>query len=81
MQIIYKNVKAGVPVEMDRFKKISKELRDNGAQVIILGCTELSLVKRDYDIGSGYIDALEVLAKVSVCECGGKLKKEYISLI
>jgi aspartate racemase len=81
MHIIYNNVKAGVPVEMDKFRKASKELSDRGAQVIILGCTELSLIKRDSDIGSGYIDAMEVLARVSVCECGGRLKKEYQSLI
>ena len=51
------------------------------AQAIILGCTELSLVKRDYPIGAGYLDAMEVLAQTCVLRCGGQLKEEYQDLI
>lgn len=81
MDIIYKNVKAGQPVEMDKFFKASDELRENGAEVIILGCTELSLIKRDYSIGAGYLDAMEVLAKASILSCQGLLKSQYEYLI
>jgi aspartate racemase len=79
--LIYKNVKATLPVELDKFKAVSAELRGEGAEVIILGCTELSLIKRDYDIGPGYLDAMEVLAMRSIVLCEGKLKEEYRSLI
>ncbi len=79
--LIYKNVKANQPVEIDKFHLISSQLRNEGAQVIILGCTELSLIKRDYDIGPGYIDAMEVLAMRSIQLCEAKLKEEYHSLI
>ncbi|HCS73334.1 MAG TPA: aspartate racemase, partial [Clostridiales bacterium] len=45
--------------------------------IIILGCTELSLIKRNYSIGQGYLDVLEVLARASILESQGKLRQEY----
>lgn len=81
MSVIYDDIKANRPAEMDKFDYAAKELRDSGAQAIILGCTELSLVKRDYPIGAGYLDAMEVLARRCVLECGGRLKEEYQNLI
>jgi aspartate racemase len=79
--LIYKNIKSNLPAEMDKFMEVAEELRSMGAEVIILGCTELSLIKRDYEIGPGFIDAMEVLAMCSVTLCGAKLKKEYRNLI
>ena len=81
MSVIYDDVKAGLPAEMDKFRFASDELRAQGAQAIILGCTELSLVKRDFRLGAGYLDAMEVLAQTCVVRCGGKLKEEYQELI
>lgn len=81
MYVIFDCVKANRPVDMSRFENAAKELKEQGAEVIILGCTELSLVKRDNHIGSGYLDALEVLAKQAVLSCGGEVKEEYNSLI
>ncbi len=81
MSVIYDDVKANKPAEMDKFRFTSGELREKGAQAIILGCTELSLVKRDFRLGAGYLDAMEVLAQTCVLRCGGKLKEEYQELI
>lgn len=81
MHLIFKNIKAGESADMDRFRAVQAELLKSGAQAIILGCTELSLIKRDYAIGLGFIDAMEVLAQRSVVLCGGTLKKEYSCLI
>jgi aspartate racemase len=81
MRLIYGNIKAGQPADMDKFFSVSDELRRNGAEVIILGCTELSLIKRDYSIGAGYLDAMEVLARKSVLSCQGFLKTQYEYLI
>lgn len=81
MDLIYKDIKAGLPPEISKFESISKELRENGAEVIILGCTELSLIKRDYKIQGRYLDAMEVLARSSILSCHGSLKKEYEDLI
>ncbi len=79
--IIYKNIKANEPVEYQKFERVSGQLRKDGAEVIILGCTELSLIKRDFDIGPGFIDAMEVLAMRSVILSEAKLKFEYNFLI
>ena len=81
MHIIYNNVKSNMPADMDRFRRVGDELKATGAEAIILGCTELSLVKRDNFIGPGYIDAMEVLAQQSLLLCGSVLKKEYEELI
>lgn len=78
--LIYRNVKAGKPAEKDRFERVSAGLRDKGAQVILLGCTELSVIKRDVEIGAGYLDVAQVIAKRSVEKCG-ILKKEFRRLI
>ena len=80
MHLIYQNVKATKPAEMQRFGRVSHELREKGAEVIILGCTELSMIRRDEPIGPGYLDAMQVLAKCSVEVCG-TLKKQYLQLI
>lgn len=79
--LIYKAVKANKPPDMTQFESVSEELRGQGAEVIILGCTELSLIKRDFPIGAGYLDAMEVLAMRSIQLCKAKLKHEYQSLI
>lgn len=81
MSLIYDNVKAGVQPDMAKFRAVGQELFDAGAEAIILGCTELSMIKRDFAIGPGYIDAMEVLAQSSVLACGKPLKNEYRDLI
>ena len=81
MHLIFECIKANKPADMERFHRVARELRENGAEVIILGCTELSLIKRDHEIGSGFLDALEVLAQQSVLRCGAWLKDEYRCLI
>lgn len=81
MDLIYKDIKSGRPGNMERFCRVTEELRSRGAEVIILGCTELSIIKRDAPIGAGFIDTLEVLAKESILRCGGEVREEYRKLI
>jgi aspartate racemase len=81
MHLIYHNIKAGFPAEMDRFYRAADSLMRQGAQVSILGCTELSLIKKAHILGPGFIDAMEVLAQQSVLACGAPLKQEYLHLI
>lgn len=80
MKVIYDDVKTGRPVNMDNFKKASDNLRLKGAQCNILGCTELSLIKRDNSLGNGYIDAMEALACKALLMCNADLKQEYARL-
>ena len=81
MHLIFENIKAGKPVEMARFAAATAALRNDGAEAIILGCTELSLIKKMYPLGPGFIDAMEVLAQQAVVRSGSPLKKEYENLI
>lgn len=81
MDIIYNDIKEGNPPDMEKFHAVSEELRQKGAETIILGCTELSLVKRDFSLGPGYLDSMEVLARQSLLRCGKPIKKQYQNLI
>ncbi len=76
MDIIYSQVKSGIKVDMDMFSRVSGELTDRGAEVIILGCTELSLIKRNENLDDKFIDPLEILAKASILACGHELADE-----
>ena len=81
MHLVYHNIKAGKPAEMDRFYNAAESLMNQGAQVSILGCTELPLLKKVRPLGPGFIDTLEVLAQQSILACGAALKQEYLHLI
>lgn len=81
MDIIYKNIKAGTPINIEKFRWVSEELFSRGAQILILGCTELSFLKKEFRLREGYLDAMDVLAQRSVIRSGGKLRKEYEHLV
>lgn len=73
MEMIYEGVKAGKFVSKDRFDEVAKHLRNLGSDTIVLGCTELSVLKdllnlSDEDI----IDSIDVLA-IKTVEMSGKL--------
>ncbi len=81
MHLIFDCIKADRPADMAVFRRVEDRLRGRGAQVILLGCTELSLIKRDNALGPGFLDVLEVLARQAVLQCGAPLKEEYQQLI
>jgi len=81
MSIIYDDIKANKPYDIDGFKQVERELREAGAQVIVLGCTELSLIKKDGHAGFGFLDAMEVLAVKSIELSGASVKVEYKNLL
>ncbi len=78
MKIIYEQVKADKEVDMQMFSEVELELKERGAEIILLGCTELSLVKKDYSIGVGYLDMMELLAERAIVKCGAEVKKDRI---
>ncbi len=63
MSIIYDDIKQGKPANMQAFNIIVQELKQNGCDSVILGCTELSLIKKNEHLNEFYIDSMEVLAK------------------
>ncbi|MBE6924732.1 MAG: aspartate/glutamate racemase family protein [Ruminococcaceae bacterium] len=80
MALIYDQVKAGLQPDMSLFATIRDRLRQQGAEVVVLGCTELSLLKKEQPLGDGILDVLDVLAKESVLACGKPVKPEFDQL-
>lgn len=71
---IYDFLKVAKDINMVEFEKITESLKMRGAQAILLGCTELSLINKKYNLGAFYIDALNVLAERAIIYCDGPIK-------
>ena len=75
MEIIYDDIKSGKPGNMDKFNSIVDYLKENNCDGVILGCTELSILKNNNNLNRDfYIDSLEVLARETIVRSGRKLK-------
>ena len=74
MNAIYgeRGVKAGFTQGKSRnaLLEVAKGLIDRGAEAIIVGCTEISLVLSQEDLPVPLIDALQVLAEAVIREAG-----------
>ena len=70
MSIIYDEIKQGKRVDMQLFNAAVDDLHAQGCDMAVLGCTELSLVKRDEHLGPFFIDSTEVLCKHAMRACG-----------
>ncbi len=69
--IIYSQIKKGVSPDMVSFFEVADTLKKQGCDRIILGCTELSLIKRTGALdGELFLDSLEVLAYSAIKMCG-----------
>ncbi len=78
MRFIYDTVKAGKAADGAELERFINHLRGKGCQCIVLGCTELSVAKRDCGIrDTDVLDSLEVLAMRTIEKCGKKIRKEY----
>lgn len=73
MSVIYDDVKAGRPVDFLKWQQIINKLEELGCDRIILGCTELSIVKKELNLDDMYIDSLMVLAESAILACGYEL--------
>ena len=79
MQIIYDGVKAGKPGPRADFDRVANHLRAKGAQCLILGCTELSVLKRDLPINDpDVLDSIDVLASETVRRSGKPFTDECL---
>ncbi len=74
MHIIYGEIKNGKEPDLDAFLSVAAHLRDAGAEALILGCTELSLIKKNYGtyLPHDFVDSLDVLAAATIIACGKK---------
>jgi aspartate racemase len=73
MSLIYDDVKAGEPANPEKWNAISSAMKEAGCDVLILGCTELSIVRKELKL-DGCIDSLLVLAEAAIKACGYRLK-------
>lgn len=76
MRIIYDEVKAGRPADVGALHEVAGRLLEAGAQVLVLGCTELSVVAADHGLLTDprYVDSLEVLARRTIERAGGTVR-------
>ncbi|MBR6282190.1 MAG: aspartate/glutamate racemase family protein, partial [Lachnospiraceae bacterium] len=61
MSIIYDCVKSNKTPDEKTVHEVLSHLRNHGAETVVLGCTELSLIPKEYLEGET-LDVLEVLA-------------------
>ena len=75
MKLIY-NIKMGIyDNNLEKLYEEFFDMKNNGVQVFIIGCTELSVAVDMYNFKEKieYIDALELLAKKAIVEAGANL--------
>ena len=68
--IIYGQIKQNRPVSPESFYEVVHYMRSLGCERVILGCTELSLLKKELRLGEFYTDSLECLAVSTIRACG-----------
>ncbi len=78
--VIYDDIKAGKDADIDKVEIVSRHLMERGAQVVLLGCTELSVIDKNVLPRGVFLDVLEVLSGYCVRRFG-RLKPEYKELI
>lgn len=75
MSLIYDCVKAGKSCTMpEAVQAMGQRLIDQGAQTLILGCTELPIAFNQLNFQFPTVDPTAVLARAAVRFAGGKLK-------
>ena len=78
MHLIYDVVKACRPMEpeMESWRGLLEGLRERGAEVFILACTELPILANTLELEGPFLDPTEELARAAVQFCGYPLKGE-----
>ena len=68
---IYGRIKKNLPPDADRVRDVSEKLIRSGCDTVVLGCTELSLLRRDVLSGDRrFTDSMESLARSAIIACG-----------
>lgn len=73
MSIIYDCIKANKPADRKLWNEIEFYMIGQQCDRVILGCTELSIVRNELSLGDLYLDSLLVLAEESILRCGYEL--------
>ncbi len=71
MALIYNGVKAGADTwDCSSVNCELEKLKEQGAEAVILGCTELPLAAKLYGINGNLVDPTEVLARAAIMTAG-----------
>ncbi len=77
MDLIYQGVKAGnMSIDLNGFYEAMEELLADGAETLVLGCTELPVAFDLFRIEKPNIDPTLVLAKAAVRFVGARVKED-----
>lgn len=68
-ETIFDKIKSGISPDVDSFIALCEKLWLDGCERIILGCTELSLIKKAHPLPEYVIDSLEVLCISALERC------------
>ena len=74
MSLIYDDLKTGKSGTMAQFAPIAQWAEEQGCGCAILACTELSTFRIYHNLPAFYVDAMEVLAEISLRTCGREPK-------
>jgi len=80
MHVIYDDVKSGNDITTSAFDEASTYLQNNHAQAIILGCTDLSVVKKELNLDFYFVDCLEILSYAILQRCHKDIDSNYAYL-
>ena len=68
--VIYDAIKQNKPVDQNAFLRVANKLIERGCERLVLGCTELSLLKKEFSLPDDrFVDSLEVLAFKTILAC------------
>lgn len=76
MAVIYDQVKAGLPGDVTALRSAAGHLVEAGAELVVLGCTELSVVADEQRLLAEplWVDSLDVLARRTLRRAGVPLR-------
>ena len=76
MSLIYDYVKKGISAPLPLLYEVYDHLKKMGAECVLFGCTELSVINMRSDLEGDFFDILQMLAEESVTASGGRLKRK-----
>ena len=76
MGVIYDGIKAGKVYDTAKLREELDAMRELGAELFILGCTELPLAFDQYALDYPRIDTTEVLADAAIAACGYEVDRK-----
>ena len=60
--------------ERETWQRLLSDLRSRGAEVFLLGCTELPILAQTLSVPGPFIDPTEELAHAAIEFCGGEVR-------